>query len=137
MKSFTSLSIAIFAIQALRVAASGSVCSSGIYAALAPLDDFPPAVTYCRGQANKVTVTATTTVTSTVAIAQKRAKTTSASSKSTKNTATTLKTATSTANAKAAQWSSLVAQAEGIVATFCSCAGYPATTTSTITVRCV
>lgn len=133
MKSTTLLSLTALLLQASHTTAD-SVCSSGLYAALAPLDTYAPAVSYCQGQADKTTVTVTATVT---AVAKREPATTAnakttATTASTKTTATTLKTiatTTSSNDAKASAWSSLVAQAKSVIATFCSCAGYPATTT--------
>lgn len=130
MKHATFLSLAALASQVSYTTAD-SVCSSGLYAALAPLDTYPPAVTYCQGQAGKATVT----VTKTAATAKvKRVPATTSNTQATANTkatATTLKTSTTTTgkDAKASAWSSLVAQAKSVIATFCSCAGYPATVT--------
>lgn len=140
MKITTLPSFVTFATQILGVVASGSVCSSGIYAALAPLDNYAPAVSYCQGQADKVTVTVTanaaklrrrtpktTTTTTTTTKPAKGSTTTKATTATTAKT--TSKTTTSSTNAKASAWSSLIQQAQSVVATFCSCAGYPATST--------
>lgn len=104
MKATTFSSLAVLAFQALQVSAGSSVCSSGIYAAFAPLDTYAPAVSYCQGQAGKTTVTVT------VSAKAKRHPATAATPKSIVTT-TTLKTSTNktTADAKAASWSSLVA----------------------------
>lgn len=129
MKVTTYLSFAVFAIQTLQTPAAGSACSSGIYAALAPLETYPPAVTYCKGQAGKSTVT--TVVTAASALRRRAvAKTTSIkASKTTTSSSKSSTSAKSTTDTRAAAWSSLVQQAEGIVSTFCSCAGYPAVVT--------
>lgn len=126
MKLTTVLSLAILSFKIPETLAAGSVCSSGIYAALAPLETYAPAVNYCQGQANKVAVTTTVTASPKA----KRVPVTTGGTKITTTSATTLKTSTtSSKDAKASSWSSLVAQASAVVATFCSCAGYPATTT--------
>lgn len=124
MKTTTLSGLAVFTLQALQVSADSSVCSSGIYAALAPLDNYAPAVSYCQGQAGKATVTVTVS-------ANAKRQPATATTATSGVTASTLKTSTTktATDAKAASWSSLVAQAKSVVATFCSCAGYPATVT--------
>lgn len=129
MKVTTLLSVAILALETLHTSAAASACSSGIYAALAPLETYPPAVSYCKGQAGKSTVTTTVTVDN--ANRRRAVMKTTASPKTTKTPTSTLKTSATktTSDAKAASWSSLVQQAQAVVSTFCSCAGYPAIVT--------
>lgn len=118
MKLVTTLSILVSSSAYIQPIVAEGVCSSGLYAALAPLETYAPAVSYCQGEAAKVTVT----VTAALRMRKRAIKTTATTSVKT--------SATSTAkDAKAFSWSSLVAQAKQVVATFCSCAGYPATVT--------
>lgn len=129
MKYATFLSLAIVAAQVAHTSAN-SACSSGLYAALAPLDNYPPAVSYCKAQAGKATVIVSATAKKIRRIPRTTSATSSGPTASTAS-GTTLKTTTtsSSKDAKASSWSSLVAQAKQVVATFCSCAGYPATIT--------
>lgn len=137
MKLLPTLSALVSFAAYIPPIVADSVCSTGLYAALAPLETYPPAVSYCQGQAGKVTVTVTASAAQRLRKrASKSSATSSATSANTKTTATTpVKTSTTstTENAKASAWSSLVAQAKQVVATFCSCAGYPAT----VTVCCI
>lgn len=130
MKIFPALlTLASFASYFQPIVAD-NVCSSGLYAALAPLYNSVPAVNYCKGQVDKVMVTATA-----ARKVRKRApkSSTITTSSPTKKTSTTtpvkISTTKTATDAKPSSWSSLVAQAKEVVATFCSYAGYPATIT--------
>lgn len=134
--SFTTVLLLVGSLIAIVTASS--VCSSGIYALLSPLDTYPPAESFCASKyPGTVTVTVTQSATmqkirratSSAATTTGKGKGTTTSKKSTTTASTTSKVTTSSVNAKASIFSSLQSQASAVVSTFCSCVGYPVVTT--------
>jgi hypothetical protein len=98
--------------------AAGSVCSSGIYALLAPLGGYPPAQSYCLSHFAPRTVTKTFTAPG------------STSTATTTDVIPPAKRHVAAAkDPQASLFSLLVAEADEIVSTFCSCIETPVTTT--------
>ena len=127
------------------VAASGSVCTQGIYSILAPLSAYQPAETFCQSKHPRSTVTTTSTLTVIVGPIVKRYQKREALP--TIVTSTTIPSLPTTTvpdlvptllheeikrNVNTASlFSSLTAEAGAIVSTFCSCINPPATVTTT------
>ncbi|KIW78890.1 hypothetical protein Z517_08729 [Fonsecaea pedrosoi CBS 271.37] len=119
-------------------AASGPVCSSGVYALLAPLRGYAPAQSYCTSHYPPSTVVTTVTLVSSAPVKAKRhfqttttTKTTTKapstttvkppSTSTTKPPSTTTTRSTSTSvDPKAALFSTLLSEASAIVSTLCS-----------------
>lgn len=112
---------------------AGSVCSSGLYAILLPLSAYPPAQSYCTSHFPPSTVTSTSTapgststVVSTTTIPPvkkklKRHNTSLRPSPTPKTTPTPTKSTPKPADFRASLFSILVAEAEAVVSTLCSC----------------
>jgi hypothetical protein len=97
--------IALLLIHMKPTLAASNVCSTGIYAVLAPLNNYPPAQAFCSAK-----------------YPQKRTngKATTTKITTTKITTTTSRTTTSQ-DAKASLFSQLVSELGSVASTFCSC----------------
>lgn len=115
--------------------AASDVCQTGIYAAFGILANYPPAEFFCSANFPPSTVTvkqrlrfarqlsntpAALAAMPTISTTSTTTSTTSTATFTTAKTSTIAKT-TTTPDAKATLWSSLEAEASGILSTFCSC----------------
>ena len=117
--------------------AAGSVCSSGLYAILLPLSAYPPAQSYCSSHFPPSTVTSTSTAlgsTSTVVstttippMKKKLKRHTTSPTPTPKKSPPPTKPTPKPADPQASLFSILVAEAEAVVSTLCSCIETPVT----------
>lgn len=133
MKPISLLLVAALAFtlpHMLTVAASSSVCSTGIYALLAPLKNYPPAEAFCAAKYHrkrhyttvKTTTKSTTTTTKHTTTTTKPSTTTTTTKPSTTTTKPSTSTTTKPTNdPQASLYSQLVSEASAVISTFCSC----------------